>query len=118
MRADRTLKVAAIVLGTLTAVGLICYGWIYIAGTKVSAQVVAFEVVSDQAVEIHLEVHKDAGTTAVCTVRSVDVNQSEVGRKSVRLSQHEKQVDTVVTLRTTARGETGELVGCEAAKSS
>lgn len=114
-RSDRTLKVVAIVLGTLTAVALAVFGWQYISGTKVSAQVVSFQVVSDQVVEIHLEVHKDAGTTAVCTVRSVDADQSEVGRKEVRLSQHAKQVDTVVTLETTARGETGELVGCDAA---
>jgi hypothetical protein len=117
-RANRTLKVVAIVLGSLAAVGLIVYGWTYINGTKVSAQVVAFKVVSDQAVEIHLEVHKDAGATAVCTVRSVDANQSEVGRKVVRLSQHAKQVDTVITLRTTSRGETGELVSCDTAKGS
>jgi hypothetical protein len=117
-RANRALKVVAIVLGALTAVGLIVYGWTYINGTKVSAQVVAFKVVSDQAVEIHLEVHKDAGATAVCTVRSVDADQSEVGRKVVRLSQHAKQVDTVITLRTTSRGETGELVSCDTAKDS
>jgi len=115
-RADRTLKIVAIVVGTLAAVALAVYGWTSIAGTKVSAQVIAFKVVSDRAVEIHLEVNKDAGTTAVCTLRSVDASQSEVGRKTVRLSQHAKQVDTVVTLETTARGETGELVSCDAAK--
>jgi Tfp pilus assembly protein PilE len=117
-RADRTLKIAAIVVGTLAAVALAVYSWTYVAGTKVSAQVVAFKVVSDQAVEIHLEVNKDAGTTAVCTVRSVDADQSEVGRKVVRISRHAKQVDTVVTLETTARGQTGELVGCDAAKNN
>jgi len=110
--ADRKLKVAAIVSGVLAAILIGWFGWTYVTGTKVSAQVVAFKVVSDQAVEVHLEVHKDAGAVAVCTLRSQDANHNEVGRKDVRIAQHGKQVDTVVTVRTTARGETGELVSC------
>jgi hypothetical protein len=31
----------------------------------------------------------------------------------VRITRHAKEVDTVVTLRTTALGTTGELVGCK-----
>jgi hypothetical protein len=111
-RADRKLRIAAIVLGVLTAAGIGWYGYHTIADSGVTGQVVAFKVVSDQAVEIHLEVHKDAGTVAVCTVRSEDTDHGEVGRKDVRLAQHAKQVDTVVTVRTTARGTTGELVSC------
>jgi hypothetical protein len=114
-RADRKLRVAAIVLGALVTAGIGWYGYDSLSGGKVSGQVVAFEAVSDQAVRIHLEVHKGAGTVAVCTLRSVDVDHNEVGRKDVRLSQHSKQVDTVVTVRTTARGETGELLGCSSA---
>ncbi|MEE4543562.1 DUF4307 domain-containing protein [Streptomyces sp. V4-01] len=114
-RADRKLKVAAGVLGALAAVGIGWYGWHTVADSGVSAQVVAFKVVSDQAVEIHLEVHKDAGAVAVCTVRSEDADHGEVGRKDVRLAQHAEQVDTVVTVRTTARGTTGELVSCGSA---
>ncbi|WNI17454.1 DUF4307 domain-containing protein [Actinacidiphila sp. ITFR-21] len=114
-RADRTLRIAAIVLGTLGAVVLALYGWHYVTGTEVSAQVVAFEVVSDQAVEVHLEVHKGADSVAVCTLRSQDADHNEVGRKDVRIAERGKQVDTVVTVRTTARGETGELVSCQAA---
>ena len=49
---------------------------------------------------------------AVCTLRSEDADHNEVGRKDVRLAQHAKQVDTIVTVRTTARGSTGELVSC------
>lgn len=111
-RADRTLRIAAVVLGTLAVVGLCWYGWHYVADTKVSGQVIAFKTVSDQAVEIHLEVRKGPGTVAVCTLRSEDADHNEVGRKDVRLAQHTKQVDTIVTVRTTARGDTGELVSC------
>ncbi|SEO90040.1 DUF4307 domain-containing protein [Actinacidiphila rubida] len=114
-RADRTLRRVALVLGVLVAVGIGWYGWRSIADSPVSAQVVAFKAVSDQAVEIHLEVHKDAGSAVVCTLRSEDADHNEVGRKDVRLTQHAGQVDTVVTVRTTARGTTGELVGCSTA---
>jgi hypothetical protein len=114
-RADRRLKAAAIVASVLVAAGVGWYGYASLAGDEVSGQVVAFEAVSDQALQIHLEVHKGAGTVAVCTVRSVGSDHAEVGRKDVRLAQHAKQVDTVVTVRTTARGQTGELVGCSVA---
>ncbi|WP_329175254.1 DUF4307 domain-containing protein [Streptomyces sp. NBC_01477] len=114
-RADRKLRIAAVVAGVLVAAGVGWYGYDSLTGDKVSGQVVAFEAVSDQSLQIHLEVHKGAGTVAVCTVRSVGSDHAEVGRKDVRLAQHGKQVDTVVTVRTTARGQTGELVGCSAA---
>jgi hypothetical protein len=111
-RADRKLRVAAVVFGVLVAAGVGWYGYDTLAGDKVSAQVVAFEAVSDQAVQIHLEVHKGSDSVAVCTLRSVDADHNEVGRKDVRITRHGKQVDTLVTVRTTARGATGELVGC------
>jgi hypothetical protein len=114
-RADRKLRIAAIVAAVLVTAGIGWYGYDSLSGDKVSGQVVAFEAVSDQSLQIHLEVHKGAGTVAVCTVRSVGTDHVEVGRKDVRLAQHAKQVDTVVTVRTTARGETGELVGCSTA---
>ncbi|MBM9504552.1 DUF4307 domain-containing protein [Actinacidiphila acididurans] len=111
-RANRQLRIAAILLGALAVIGIGWYGWHSVVDSKVSAQVVAFKAVSDQAVEIHLEVHKSSGTVAVCTLRSEDKDHNEVGRKDVTLAEHAKQVDTIVTVRTTARGETGELVHC------
>lgn len=114
--ADRTLRRVAVVLGVLLLAGVGWLGWRSLTGDQVSAQVVAFKAVSDQAVEIHLEVHKPAGATVVCTLRSQDADHDEVGRKDVRLAQHAGQVDTVVTVRTTGRGTTGELVGCQTAE--
>lgn len=114
-RADRGLRVAAVVFGVLVAAGVGLYGYSTLGGDKVSAQVVAFEAQSDQVMQIHLEVHKGADSVALCTVRSVDEEHDEVGRKDVRIAGHGRQVDTVVTLRTTARGTTGELVGCKKA---
>jgi hypothetical protein len=114
-RADRRLRIAGIAAGALALAVIGWFGYSSLTTSKVSAQVVAFDVVSDQQVQIHLEVHKKPGDVAVCTVRSVDSDHNEVGRKDVRLSRHGRQVDTVVALRTTARGETGELVGCQKA---
>ncbi|HEY5835289.1 DUF4307 domain-containing protein [Streptomyces sp.] len=114
-RADRGLRIAAVVLGVLAAAGIVWYGWHYVTGTGVSGQVVSFRTVSDRAVEIHLEVHKDPDAVVVCTLRSEDAEHNEVGRKDVTVSRRSGQVDTIVTLRTTARGQTGELVHCGSA---
>jgi hypothetical protein len=114
-RADRGLRTAAVVLGVLATAGIGWFGWHSLTDSSVTGRVVAFQAVSDQAVEVHLEVHKDPGTVAVCTLRSEDADHNEVGRKDVRLTQHTSQVDTIVTLRTITRGQTGELVGCQTA---
>jgi hypothetical protein len=112
-QADRTLKRVGVVLAAIAVVLLGWYGWAKIAGTQVSGEVIAFQVVSDQAVQVHLEVRKDAGVTGVCTLRSVAEDGTEVGRRDVRLTQHTGRIDTVVTIRTTARGTSAELVGCQ-----
>jgi hypothetical protein len=114
-RADRTLKRVGVVLGAIALVLIGWFGWTKIAGTQVSGEVIKFQVVSDTAVQVHIEVLKDAGTTAVCTLRSVSEDGDEVGRRDVRLSAHRTQIDTVVTIRTTARGTSAELVGCQPA---
>jgi hypothetical protein len=114
-RADRKLRAAAIVLGSLTAIAVVFFGWRALDASKISAQVVAFQAVSDQSLEIHLEVDKGKHTDAVCTVRSEDADHDEVGRKTVHITQTGSHIDTVITLRTTARGTTGELVGCSKA---
>ncbi|BBA99748.1 hypothetical protein RVR_6500 [Actinacidiphila reveromycinica] len=116
-RKDRVLRRAAVVLGALLAVAIGYFAWHSLNASRISAQVVSFKAVSAHSLEIHLEVHKGAGSTVVCTVRSQDTDHNEVGRKDVRIAQHSKDVDTIVTLRTTSVGTTGELVGCQSAKS-
>ncbi|MFI6349438.1 DUF4307 domain-containing protein [Streptomyces sp. NPDC050560] len=112
--ADRRLRAVGAVLGValLALVGWL--GYHYVAGQKVSGEVIAFKVTSDSAVDVHLEVRKDADTHGYCTLRSRSADGTEVGRADFRFDQDSGRVDKVVTLRTTARGTSAELVGCHA----
>lgn len=111
-RADRKLKIVGGILGVglLAIVGW--FGYDYVAGTKVSAEVIKFDVVSDSAVKVHLEVRKDAGASGYCTLRSQAEDGAEVGRADFRFDQDTDRIDKVVTLRTTGLGTSAELLGC------
>ncbi|POX51530.1 DUF4307 domain-containing protein [Streptomyces sp. Ru71] len=111
VRTDRTLKIVGSVLGAVLLAVVGWFGWHYVAGTAISAQVITFQA-TDNAVRVHLEVHKDAGTAGYCTLRSQSADGTEVGRADFRFSGSDTRVDQVVTLRTTARGTTAELLGC------
>jgi hypothetical protein len=112
--ADRRLRIVGSVLGVALLVAVGWAGYAYIAGQKISAEVITFEAVSDRAVQVHLEVHKDPATHGYCTLRSRSGDGAEVGRADFRFDQHAGQVDKVITLRTTSRGSSAELVGCHA----
>ncbi|MEU8433451.1 DUF4307 domain-containing protein [Streptomyces sp. NPDC029216] len=114
-RADRKLKIVGSVLGVglLAVVGWI--GWDYVGGQSVSAEVIKFQIVSDNEVKVHLEVRKDASVTGVCTLGSQDEDHSEVGRADFTFAQKSTRVDEVVTLKTTGRATMIDLVGCQAA---
>jgi len=112
-RADRKLKVIGAVLGAALLVLVGWFAYYYVGGNKISAQVIAFDP-SSTAVKVHLEVHKDKDASGYCTLRSQDAGGAEVGRADFRFDQHSSRIDKVVTLRTTARGTTAELLGCHA----
>ncbi|MEW2497016.1 DUF4307 domain-containing protein [Streptomyces nodosus] len=110
-RADRTLKIVGAALG---AVLLVVVGWFayhYVGQSKISAQVITFDA-SKNAVDIHLEVRKDADSSGYCTLRSQSADGAEVGRADFRFDGRATRIDKVVTLRTTAQGTTAELLGC------
>ncbi|MEU2063087.1 DUF4307 domain-containing protein [Streptomyces sp. NPDC013455] len=112
-RADRKLKIAGAVLGAvlLALVGYFAYH--YVARNEISAEVISFQA-SDDAVRVHLEVRKDSGASGYCTLRSQSVDGAEVGRADFRFSGPATRIDEVVTLRTTNRGTTAQLLGCHA----
>jgi len=112
-RADHKLKIAAVVLGAVLLALVGYFAWEHVGQSKISAQVVSFQT-SDDAVRIHLEVHKDADARGYCTLRSQAADGNEVGRADFHFDEHATRIDRTVTLRTTSRGTTGELLGCHA----
>ncbi|WP_460068884.1 DUF4307 domain-containing protein [Streptomyces sp. YKOK-I1] len=113
-RADRTLKIVGAALGAVLLVIVGYFAYHYVGQNKISAEVITFKATSDDAVEVHLEVRKDAGASGYCTVRSQSADGAEVGRADFRFSGSDTRIDKVVTLRTTAKGTTAELLGCHA----
>lgn len=112
-RADRKLKIVGAVLGALLVALIAWLGVSYINGQGVSGELIKFKIVSAEAVEAHLEVRKDTGVSGTCTLRTQAENGSEVGRKSVTFGKDTGRTDRVITIRTTSRATSAELVGCQ-----
>ncbi|MEU7316687.1 DUF4307 domain-containing protein [Streptomyces sp. NPDC007083] len=112
-RTDRRLKVTGGVLGALMLALITWFGVAYISGQQVSGELIKFKVVSDSAVQVHVEVRKEAGAAGVCTLRTRAEDGSEVGRKNAEFAAGASRVDEVVTVRTTARATSAELIGCQ-----
>lgn len=112
-RADHKLKIAGAVLGALLLVLIGYFAYHYVGQNKISGEVIAFDS-TKSAVQVHLEVRKDSGTSGYCTVRSQAADGTEVGRADFRFDGAATHIDRVVTLRTTAPGTTAELLGCHA----
>lgn len=115
--ADRRLKAAGAVCGVLF-LGLIAWmgGSYLMRETTMNGTVPAFEVVSDSAVQVHLSVNKSNGTAGHCTVRSQAPDGSVVGLSDFPVPAAGSSYDGIVTLKTTARGTTAELLGCSPSK--
>ncbi|GGU36564.1 DUF4307 domain-containing protein [Streptomyces lavendofoliae] len=111
-RADRTLKIVGSVLGVALLALVGWFGYDYVAGQRVSAEMIKFDVSADDRVQVHLEVRKDRDAKGSCTVRALAENGAEVGHKDVRFDQAVDRIDEVVTVRTTARATSTELLGC------
>lgn len=112
-RADHKLRIAGAVLGTLVLLLIGYFAYHYVGQNKISGEVIAFDA-KKTAVQVHLEVRKDSGTSGYCTVRSQAADGSEVGRADFRFSGDATRIDRLVTLRTTSPGTTAELLGCHA----
>jgi hypothetical protein len=115
--ADRRLKRAGIVLGVLV-LGLVAWlgGSYLMQASKLSGTVPEFQVVSDSAVQAQLSVTKSSGTGGTCTIRSQAADGSVVGQLDVPVPTAGSSFVQVVTIRTTARGTTAELMGCTPSK--
>ncbi|TXS56633.1 DUF4307 domain-containing protein [Streptomyces sp. t39] len=116
-RADRRLKILGAVLGTGLIAMVGWFGYDYIAGQSISAEVIKFDVVDGaKEVQVHLEVRKDADATGTCTVRALAEDGAEVGRLDARIDDAgTDRIDRVVKIRTTREATSAELTGCTAA---
>ncbi|MFE3494847.1 DUF4307 domain-containing protein [Streptomyces sp. NPDC059175] len=113
-RADRTLKIVGAVLGACLLGVIGWFGYDYVSGQRISAEIIKFDVSADDRVQVHLEVRKDAAAKGYCTLRSRAEDGSEVGRRDVRFDSHQSRIDEVVTVRTTSKATSAELAGCTA----
>ncbi|GAA4862585.1 DUF4307 domain-containing protein [Kitasatospora terrestris] len=111
--ADRRLRTAAIVCGVLF-LGLV--GWLgtsyLLRETAINGSVPTFQAVSDSELQLQLSVSKREGTAGVCTVRSQGEDGGVVGQYDFPVPAEGDRYSAVVTLRTTARGTTAQLLGC------
>jgi hypothetical protein len=117
-RADRKLKIIGSVLGAGLIALIAWFGYAYVVDQDVNGQLTGFKVTADDTVDVRLEITKDKDTTAECTVRTLDTYHEEVGRKSFTFGQRQDDMIKVVTVRTTGRATSAELVGCGAAADS
>jgi len=115
--ADRRLRIAAVVCGVLF-LGLV--GWLgtsyLLRETAINGSVPTFQAVSDGELQLQLSVRKSDGTAGTCTVRSQGEDGTVVGVSDFPVPAAGSTYDAVVTLRTTARGTTAQLLGCTPAK--
>ncbi|MEV6792420.1 DUF4307 domain-containing protein [Streptomyces sp. NPDC051320] len=112
-RADRKLKIIGAVLGA-ALLGVVAWiGFDYVGGSSISGEVISWDVASDQAVDVHLEVRKGVDTHGTCTLRLKATDGDEVARMDAPFAQHRTRIDQVVTVRTTARATSVELLGCQ-----
>jgi hypothetical protein len=116
-QADRTLKRVGAVLGVLV-IGLVAWlgGSYLLKATRLNGTVPEFQVVSDSEVQAQLSVTKSSGTAGSCTIRSQAADGSVVGQLDVPVPADGTSFVKVVTIRTTARGTTAELLGCTTTK--
>ncbi|MFF2657743.1 DUF4307 domain-containing protein [Kitasatospora sp. NPDC058032] len=110
---DRRLKVvgavcAVVMLGLIVWLG----GSYLIRETKINGTVPTFQALSDTELQLHLAVRKSDGTAGSCTVRSQGEDGAVVGVADFAVPAEGSEYDAVVSLRTTARGTTAELLGC------
>ncbi|MFI7272379.1 DUF4307 domain-containing protein [Streptomyces sp. NPDC049879] len=114
-RTDRHLKVTGLVLLAVFLAFVGWAGWSYIAGQPVTGELTGFDVVSDEEVDVNLQVRKPSDTDGVCTVRAQAEDGLEVGRADFRFDDDTDSVHRTVTLRTTGRATAAELLSCSEA---
>lgn len=110
----RWLFPVVIAVVVLAGVGIAAKLYKSYGDSSVQDRVLRYNVVSDQEVQIVLEVSGSRDTPLKCEVRSRGVDGSEVGRTSVTVPAGDDVVTRTISLKTTKRATTGEDAGCTA----
>ncbi|MFI8002148.1 DUF4307 domain-containing protein [Streptomyces sp. NPDC086010] len=113
-RADRRLRVIGSVLGAAFLAMIGWFGYDYVTGQDISAELIKSKVVSDQRAQAHLEVRKERDADGHCTLRALSEDGAEVGRADFRFDERSDRIDRVLSLRTTSRATAVELLACSA----
>jgi hypothetical protein len=103
------------VLALLFTGAVVALGW-RLSNPVVSFQVRAFDVQSDEAVELTFLIRrKDPEAAVTCLLRARNVKNEEVGRRTVVVPPGGDEVITVSTITTTDRANLAEVQQCKIA---
>jgi len=112
---QRVLAVLLALLFVALLAAVASFAWSRYAGEQVRGQVRGFEVLSDEAVEVDVEVAKTAGAAAFCVLRAQAADQREVGR-DIAVVAGTGTPQTVArgtfVVATSRRAVSAELIAC------
>jgi hypothetical protein len=106
-----------VALAVLFTGAVVALGW-RLSNPAVSFQVRAFDVKSDEAVELTFLVRrKDPDAAVTCLLRARSTQNQEVGRRTVVVPPGKAEAVTVTVITTTARATLAEVQQCQVATS-
>lgn len=87
--------------------------WFGLASANaLTADVTAYEVVSDSELRLGYDVHRPDGAAVRCTIEAQDVRHGRVGTVTDDVAAGARSVHREVTVRTSARAVTGVVASC------
>jgi hypothetical protein len=116
-RVPRPLLIVAIAIGVAVAMGWLVWAALYHSRPVVAAQISAFTVVSDTAIDVTLTVdRRDPAVPVTCRVLAQAADHSAVGEQQVIVAATAARVvNQKLTLVTLRRAVTATVDGCTAA---
>jgi len=101
-------------IATLAAAFALLIGWITWQLAKPSAQVqlVKFNAVSSQRVDLTFDLQRDPAATTTCVLRARDVHHIDVGYAQVEITPGRKALQIDYPLATLATATSAEVLGC------
>ncbi len=101
-------------IASLAAAFALLIGWITWQLAKPSAQVqlVKFNAVSSQRVDLTFDLQRDPTATTTCVLRARDVHHVDVGYAQVQITPGRKALQIDYPLATLATATSAEVLGC------